>query len=227
MIKKLLISIKILIVGQLILMSDLQASKLDEILDRVQLPITRYDGYLSQRQIRFEEKDPQTLKNLQVKLIRRQISEFHSKDRESMPLSCKVDGQDQDLSACKEQGDNKLIWPIFVKDTPHYRYRLVGETPDAWQIEVQPQQNTKQHFQGLAYVSRDYRLKKMQGTLADLPFGVKRLQMDIDFDTMQGYPVAVTGRYEVEVRFSFLLHKLFVSNFTASQVQLIPRDDAS
>ena len=184
----------------------------------------KYQGIKSKRQISLKEIDPDNGETLLTKSIERNVWEFLRKDRKSEVSLCVVDGKKVSLDDCDDMGAKEPLYPIFGSgSSKYYRLSLLNTQPSdgKYKVEVIPLEETSRHFKGMLTFSRDYRLTKMEGTIADLPFPLKKFKFALEYMVHNEVDVVKSGNYEVAVKIPLVLDKLIKSTFTATSHELI------
>jgi hypothetical protein len=87
---------------------------------------------------------------------------------------------------------------------------------------VIPRAKTPRHLKGDLFFAVDsLRLVGMNVTLADYPFGLEDLAVELDFADQNGLPVIAGGRSEAHIHVPFLIDDRSVTRFTASDQRLL------
>jgi hypothetical protein len=87
---------------------------------------------------------------------------------------------------------------------------------------VIPLEDTVRHLKGeVFYLVDSLRLVGMTLTLADYPFGLKDLSIELNFADQNGLPVIAGGNSEAHIYIPFLINERAVTQFTASEQRLL------
>ena len=118
--------------------------------------------------------------------------------------------------------------PFDPESDKHYDIRLAGKKAiqgvPCWEFEIIPKKKNSRHIKGRCYFTvKGLDLFYLEGTVADLPFGVKSVDLEIFFKKVEDAYVLSHGTYTFVVHVPvFYPHKKFVQKFTSSEDRLIP-----
>ena len=189
----------------------------------------RFKGVRAVRTITSKELDPDTgelkkLKEFKVDLW----SHFYLKPARKI-LSCKVDGKAEEPGACEPRGDPKAVLPLFdERSAENYRFELLGKKTvqgiPCYKLKIIPLKKTDQHMSGVMYFSVD-KLESvlLEGTMAKLPFPLKRFFIKLRFGRKDGFPVVTRGYLDIEVKVAVFYHVRMVNRFTETRHRFLPR----
>lgn len=102
------------------------------------------------------------------------------------------------------------FYEVFSADgADRFDARVTGKEKirghECYQVEITAREKTDKHFEGTMFFSIDQLLLvRMEGTLADLPFGVKKLTMTIDQMIIDGVSVPLKSIIETDVHVPFI-----------------------
>jgi len=190
---------------------------------------TTYKGIWSRRRATVRTYDPDTgeLESTQEMVL---LSwQYFYKAPVRKVVTCKVDGQRADPDACKSKGNPKAMYPLLDRNSArHYRITLMGQTMVAHQpcykLKVTPRHKTERHFSGTLYVALGtLKPVRAEGTLARLPFPIKRFHIKLRFTQYKGFAVPSSGKVEITLKVPVVYHARLVSSFHALEHRLIPR----
>jgi hypothetical protein len=123
------------------------------------------------------------------------------------------------------------IHPPFAADSAqHYDIKLAGRKVindvECWELTVIPRKKTYRHLKGSVYFTvKGLDLLCIAGTVADYPFGVKCLSMEVYFKKLDDAYVLSYGMYSFTIHIPiFFPHKRLVQTFTSSDDRMIPVD---
>ena len=66
----------------------------------------------------------------------------------------------------------------------------------------------------------------MDLTLADFPFGLKALSIELNFSSQDGLPMIVSGKSDAHIHVPFLINDRSVTEFTASNQRVLKQRHA-
>jgi len=91
-------------------------------------------------------------------------------------------------------------------------------------LQVIPRKKTAQHFEGVMYFATDtLHAVLLEGTMAKLPFPLRKFYIKLRFGRHKGIPVVSRGFLDIEVKVPVFFHARFVNRFSASRHKLLPR----
>jgi len=144
-------------------------------------------------------------------------------------LSCKIDGKSVAAGECRPKHKRKPSYPVFDKDSArHYRLSIAGKVKVnnklCYRVEVRAKKQTKRHFVGQMYFTVEgLRLVKLVGSIADYPFGLKKLLLKFYFKELGKHDVVSWGYVDLGVRVPLLVNLRAVTTFFARDHRLIRR----
>jgi hypothetical protein len=155
------------------------------------------------------------------------VWDYHGEAPTNEVRDCKIDERVEDPSECVEKRRLEPAYRLFDKDAQkHYRLEYLGvetwnETP-SYRVRVVPRENTPRHLKGDVFFDvQSLRLVGMNITLADYPFGLKDLSVELNFADQDGLPVIAGGRSEAHIYVPFLINDRSITHFTASDQRLL------
>lgn len=176
------------------------------------------------REFKLGQARPRFTKVMEAEVI----EPFYSSPRRKI-LSCLVDGSKASERECEGRGQSEPVQPLFDKDSAiHYDFKLAGRKTvgkvACLKLKVIPRKSSPRHFSGHLYVAADTHFPVLlDGTLAKLPFPLKRFRLKLSFGRHEGFAVAASGTIDVEVKVAFFYHARIVSQFVAREHKLLPR----
>lgn len=186
---------------------------------------TYYDqhkGMESKRSVVVEERDPEENTILLTKNIERQVKVFINKNRETETLSCSIDGKSVDIDDCEDMGSKEPYHPLFgKKSSKFYLYDLKPQNDGTWLLKISPKDNTSRHFMGTLSFDKNLRLTKQEGTIADIPFPLKSLALNIKYKPFGDLDLIDEGRYDILLKIPLVLHKKMTVKFKASEQKVL------
>ncbi len=190
----------------------------------------KYKGVHHRRMVTSKELDPKSGKVRSIKQFDVDFwSYFYLKPVQKI-ISCKVNGDEARPRDCKPKGKGpKPLAPLFDGESANnYRFKLLGKKKIqgilCHKLKVIPLKKTEQHFHGSMYLSADKLEPVMlEGTLAKLPFPLKRFLIKLRFGKRDGYPVVIRGYVDLEVKVAIFYHARIVNRFTASRHTLLTK----
>ncbi len=110
----------------------------------------------------------------------------------------------------KERGDNNQRYAVFGADREkHYEPQVIGMKPvngiNCYQVQTNPKDATKSHLKGYLFFDADsLELVRFEGSTAELPRGVKKMAIEIDYKSVDGYAVPANSDIEVHIHIPFI-----------------------
>jgi hypothetical protein len=187
-------------------------------------------GVADRRRTVVREYDPDTRLLISSKaFVHEHTHYFH--DRPSARIQrCKVNGQLAPTGRCASDDLRRRPHvPVFDREGHrHYHVTVAGEAVVAGQrcyrVNVHPLRRTVRHFKGRMYFrTRDLRLLMMEGTVARLPFPVRRVYLKLWFKKKSDLVGIARGYVDVWVRVPLLFARRIVTRFTAEGHRAVPR----
>ena len=162
------------------------------------------------------------------------VWDYHGESPVNVVRACTIDEKPVALADCVEEQRLEPAHRLFGADSEnHYRFEYRGLT--TWEgqpchkIGVVPLKATTRHLEGdLFYLEGSLRIAGMDFTLADYPFGLKDLAIQLFFADRDGKAVIERGVSSVHIYVPFLIHEQTRTEFVASRQRLLEeRDPAS
>ena len=206
-----------------------EAELVSTLRERAKPYFAKFKGVRAMRTITSRELDPQsgklrTLKEFKVDFW----SHFYLKPAQHI-LSCKVNGEKKEPDDCKPRGKPKAIIPLFDKQSAkNYRFKLLGKTTiqgiPCYKLKILPLKKTDQHMSGVMYFAvGSLEAVLLEGTMAKLPFPLKRFFIKLRFGRKDGFPIVLRGYLDLEVKVSVFFHARMVNRFTQTNHRFLPR----
>lgn len=189
----------------------------------------RYRGIETRREINTEEYDPETsiLKGRSRALII--FREYFYEIPDTRVLRYTENGQKKPVSDYQKSRDMPG-YPVFDEvGTKRYRIRIAGYKVIAdkrcYQIDVQPKQKTRRHFSGALYARVDnLEIIMIEGTVGDLPLGVKELRTKLFTRSSGDLTVLKSGIIELRIHIPLLYPDTrLITSITVLEHTPIPR----
>ena len=189
----------------------------------------KYDGVVSERDTVTHEYDSITGKELGVSKSHTQRKDFFYKKPSIVTTYYEKDGK----VLSPRKNSTRVITPVYpfcdADALSHYTFVYGGiETLAKTRchvITIVPKENTVRHFTGKAYFTEGtLDVFYVVGTIADYPYGVKKVLNDYFFvKVADGYaPCRGTSMIEIDVPV-IMPNRRLVSEFTASAFDLIKK----
>lgn len=200
---------------------------LAEITERAHAFENAYLGSFSRRQVttRILGGDDGELQMTRDALI--DVWNYHGEEPINEVLECRIDDKPADAAKCIEERRLKPAYRLFgLNSEEHYRFEYLGVASFKGQashkIRVIPLEGTSRHLKGdVFYLLDTLRLVGMKITLADYPFGLKDLSIELSFADQNGLPVIASGISEAHIYVPFLINRRSVTEFSASEQRLL------
>ncbi len=164
-----------------------------------------------------------------VVLIKRN---YYYQKAEITTLKYEEDGKELPVSEYKPYGSGEPGYPVFDKNGPtHYDVKVVGtemiEGQNCYHLKINAKEETVKHLIGDMYFEmQDLELVLFRGSLADLPFGAKKIQMEVYYTSENGINAPDSSSAEIFAHVPFIYpHKKLVVTTKTSQQKYIPRSD--
>lgn len=200
---------------------------LDQITKRARAFESAYLGSFSRRDAttRILDGDDGELQLTREVVV--EVWEYHGEAPINEVLECKIDNKPVEFAKCIEERRIKPAYRLFGADAEKH-YRLEYVEVSSWkgqashQIRVIPLEDTTRHLKGHVYfLVGSLRLAGMDLTLADYPFGLKNLSIELNFKEKDGLPVIASGLSEVHIYVPFLINTRKITQFKASEQRLL------
>ena len=159
------------------------------------------------------------------------VWDYHGESPINEVRNCRIDDEPVNASDCAEKRRLKPTFRLFnddpIGDTDkYYRYEYQGvatwKGQRSHRVRVIPLENTTRHLKGEVFFLVDsLRFVGMHITLADYPFGLKDLSIDLSFEDQDGLPVIASGESRVHIYVPFLINERTETVFTASEQRLL------
>ncbi len=204
------------------------AELVDQIYEKVTAFEEKYPGNYSRRNVTVRELDSDSGEVKTTKKMVQEVWAYVGKRARIEILTCKVDGKESEIDDCKRKdrgGDPP--YRIFGPDgRKHYRFEMAGREQrnglDVYRIRVIPLEKTQRHFDGdLYFTTNDLRLVASDGTIADYPLGLKKLNFELSLDELDGLPVPGKSKMDMTLYLPLVLDVRVVSESTASEQRLL------
>lgn len=158
------------------------------------------------------------------------VWDYHGEHPTNQVLECTLDGKPVDLEKCVDPQRIEPAYRLFAKDADlHYRFRY--QALDSWRgtashkIRIVPLQKTSRHLEGDIFFRVDtLQILGMRITLADYPFGLKDLSIELTFEDHDGRAVIASGESSATLYVPLLINERAHTVFTASQQRLLTED---
>jgi hypothetical protein len=155
------------------------------------------------------------------------VWDYHGEQPTNEVLECRIDDELVKSEKCVQKRRLEPTYRLFSDvGKEHYRYEYRGITPwkgeASHQIRVIPLEETTRHLKGDVYFLVDsLRFVGMHITLADYPFGLKDLEIELSFSDQEGLPVISGGESKVHIYVPFLINERTETVFSASEQLLL------
>jgi hypothetical protein len=134
-------------------------------------------------------------------------------------------GEELPVSEYKEKGKREPRHAVFGKNgEKHYDPQVIGMKPIngkiCYQVQVNPKEETKKHMKGNLFFEADsLELVRLEGTMTKLPIGVKKMALNINFISIDGYAMPTSSDIEVHAHIPFVFpnKKLIIKNIYSQQ----------
>ena len=191
----------------------------------------KYPGAYSKRDVQERVYDPDNgeLESSRDFLI--EVWDFRGKRPATKFLSCKINGEVVDPEDCRQEQQSEPPHDVFGDDADeHYRIEYGGTAEWREQsvhaLEIVPLENTQRHAKGKLYFDRDdLDLVGMDITIADYPFGLEDLSIQMGFKKTEEGTVLDDGVTKLQVYVPLFMHNDIVTKFTASDQRLLKKDE--
>lgn len=190
----------------------------------------QYSGIESEQDIvtqTFDSKTGELQETVRVVLVER---DYFYKKAEITVLKYEKDGKELPVSEYEPGDDREPSRPIFDENGPeHYTVKVVGtkiiDGRECYHLTVDPKQKTERHLTGEMYFSmKDLKLVLISGAIAELPFGVKKLNLEIRYKEKNGMAVPSSSLIVVFAHVAFVYpNKKLVIKTENSKQRLMPR----
>ena len=198
--------------------------------ERAKPYFAKFKGVRTTRTITSKEMDPSSGEVRTAKVFKVDFwNHFYLKPARHI-LTCKVDGAKAEPKECEPKGkDPKPIAPLFDKDSArNYKFKLLGKKTvhgiPCYKLMILPRKMTDQHMSGHMYLSVDkLEAVLLEGTMAKLPFPLKRFFIKLRFGQKDGFPMVKRGYLDIEVKVPVFFHARIVNRFTESNHRFLPR----
>ena len=204
-----------------------QEEMLARILERAREFEKAYVGAYSRREIvtKILDGDSGELKRTRASVV--DVWEYHGEFPTNEVRECTMDDEPIDLEKCLDPQRIEPAYRLFAQDAEeHYRFRY--EALGSWKgrrshkIEIIPLDDTTRHLRGNIFFAVDtLQVLGMDISIADFPFGLKKLAIELNFENREGQTVIASGSSSATIYSPFLVNERAVTAFTASQQRLL------
>ena len=200
---------------------------LARITERARVFERAYLGSFSRRKAttRILDGDDGELKSTRDVVV--DVWDYHGEQPINEVRQCRIDHESVDIAKCIQKRRLKPAHRLF-DDEAEKHYRLAYQGIASWkgqachQIRVIPLEQTSRHLKGDVFFRVDtLRIVGMDITLADYPFGLKDLSIELSFADQNGLPVIASGRSAAHIYVPFLINDLSVTLFSATEQRLL------
>lgn len=187
----------------------------------------QYVGSFTKRSATTRVSDPDSKELKSTVEVEVDVWEYNGEHPIRKVRVCRVDGKEVELEKCNEPPRIEPAHRIFAEDAAeHYRLEYVGRSKwdgqPAYEIRVVPLDETERHLEGSLYVRPEsLMLAGMDVTLADYPFGLQSLSIEMNFVEQDGAPVLDHGRTDVLIYVPLVINDRSVTEFRASDQKLL------
>ncbi len=187
----------------------------------------RYVGSFSKRKATTKVTDPDDDELRSTKDVVVDVWEYHGEHPTRRVHECRIDGKDVDPAQCKGEQRLEPAYRLFDADADeHYRLEYQGVAPWKGQpshhVRVVPLQETTRHLKGDVFFHEgSLLLSGMNVTLADYPFGLEDLSIEMSFVEHDGAPVLDYGRTEAVIYVPLVINDRSVTEYRASEQELL------
>ena len=204
---------------------------LSQILERAREYEKAFVGNYSRRHAATKILDGRTgkLKSTRDQVV--DVWDYHGESPINQVQECKIDDVSADRDECAERRNLAPTYRLFNADPvdgadQHYRYEYRGiasrNGENSHRVRVIPLDNTTRHLKGEVFFLVDsLRFVGMNITLADYPFGLKDLTIELRFEDQNGMPVIAGGKSRIHIYVPLLINELTETVFTASDQRLL------
>jgi hypothetical protein len=155
------------------------------------------------------------------------VWDYHGEQPINEVIKCRINDKAVDLAKCVQKQRLEPPYRLFGDDAEkHYRFEYLGR--DSWKgqasykIKLIPLEETVRHLKGEIFFREDtLRLAGMNLTLADFPFALKALSIELNFEERNGVPLIKGGSTTVHIYIPFLINQRTVTQFTASEQRML------
>lgn len=128
----------------------------------------------------------------------------------------------------KDRGDKSPKYTVFAEEgEKHYDPQVIGmksvNGKKCYQVETNPKESTKSHLNGYLFFDvSSLELVRFEGSPAKLTRGVKKMAIEIDYKSVDGYAVPTNSDIGIHVHIPFLFpNKKLVVKSVFSEQKLI------
>ncbi len=203
-----------------------------EIIEKIQAKIApiyrKYVGVECTREIVSQQYDSRDDRYLGTYTVILQRKEYFYRKAKYKVLKYIKNGKDVAKWKYRPRALPPAYPPFDPDSDKHYEIRLSGKKAvrgvPCWEFDIIPKKKDSRHIDGKCYFTvQGLDLFFLEGTVADLPFGVKNVYLEIFFKKIDDAYVLSHGTYTFVVHVPvFYPHKKFVQQFTSSEDRLIP-----
>ena len=204
----------------------------DDLISKIRARVTplykKYIGVESTREIiskQYDSRDDTYLGGYTV-LLRRK--EYFYKRAKYKVIKYLKDGREQPSWKYNYLTRKPAYQPFDPDTDKNYTITLLGKKNikniPCWEFDINPKKKTYRHLIGNVYFTiKELDLFFLKGTVADYPFGLKNLYIEIYFKKLEDAYIMSNGTYTFVVDIPiFYPHKKFVHAFTSYDDVLIP-----
>ena len=206
----------------------------DEIIDRIYQRVSELEAKYPDTRIRrtmtVRELDPDSGKVRKTSVSEQEVAARVGERPQIKVLSCTVNGASAKPEACeRKERDRKPPFRIFgPTGHDHYRFELLPQPPGGetsfYRLRVIPKQKTKRHFEGvLEFTRSDLSLHSSHGTIAAFPMGMKKMELELFFEDLDGRAVPSRTRMDMTLYVPLVLNSRVISESVTSESR-IPTD---
>lgn len=206
----------------------------EDLLSKIRAKITplykKYIGVESTREIVSKQYDSRNDTYLAGYTVLLRRKEHFYKRAKYKVLKYIKDGNEQPLWKYNYPTRKPAYQPFDPDTDKNYTIALLGKkiikNIPCWEFDVIPKKKTFRHIIGNVYFTiNGLDLFYLKGTVADYPFGLKNLYMEIYFKKLEDAYIMSNGTYTFVVDIPiFYPHRKFVQTFTSSEDRLIPAE---
>lgn len=206
----------------------------DETIGRIYQHISqleeKYPNIRIRRTMTVRELDPDSGKVRKTSVSEQDVLAHVGERPQIKILSCTVNGASAKPEACeRKERDRKPPLRIFgPTGHQHYRFELLpqqlgGDAP-FYRLRVIPKQKTERHFEGvLEFTASDLSLHSSHGTIAAFPMAMKKMELELFFDDLDGRSVPSRTRMDMTLYLPLVLNSRVISESVTSESR-IPAD---
>jgi hypothetical protein len=207
---------------------------LARILERAKEFEKMYVGSYSRRRVTTKILDGSSgkLKRKQIAVV--DVWERHGEHPTNHVRQCTLNDKPVDIKKCVDPRRLEPAYRLFAEaENGELRYRFRYTALDSWKgqashkIRIIPVKKTLRHLEGDIFFHIDtLQIVGMKITLADYPFGLKELSIELNFEDRDGRPVIASGESSATLYVPLLINDRALTVFTASQQRLLTKEDS-